>query len=58
MMCFAATFMTFIGSLIGMRLAYGSWPWEARKTWHWTESEIQFLRDTKEDREVEPGVWR
>ncbi len=34
---------------ISSRMAYGSWPWEAHKTWHWTRDEIKFLRDVNEN---------
>lgn len=38
-----------IGSLIGARLAYGSWPWQYWTTWTWTRAEIKYLRDVIEN---------
>jgi hypothetical protein len=40
---------TLIVSVLGARAAYGSWPWETIKTWHWTRDEIAYLRAVQEN---------
>ena len=32
-----------LSTLIGVRMAYGSWPWESRKTWHYNRSLVDDL---------------
>jgi hypothetical protein len=41
--CVVYSVLTFASTVLGCRLAYGSWPWEPRKTWHWTEYRISSL---------------
>ena len=39
----AITALQLVVMLVGMRLLYGAWPWEARKTWYRTRQAVAYV---------------
>ena len=39
----------------GMRLFYGSWPWEARKTWYCTRQAVEYVEALRGEKRRDPA---
>ena len=39
----------------GMRLFYGSWPWEAKKTWYRTRQAVEYVEALRGEKRPEPA---
>ena len=40
----------------GMRLFYGSWPWEARKTWYRTRPAVEYVEALRGEKRRDPAL--
>jgi len=40
----------------GMRLFYGSWPWEASKTWYRTRRAVAYVEALRGEKKRDPGA--
>jgi hypothetical protein len=42
----------------GMRLLYGAWPWEARKTWYCTRQAVDYVEQLRSEYKRDPALRR
>ena len=50
----AITALQLVVMLVGMRLLYGAWPWEARKTWYRTRQAVTYVEALRGKKNAAP----
>jgi len=51
----AITALQLVVMLVGMRLLYGAWPWEARKTWYRTRQAVTYVEALRGEKKRGPA---
>ena len=52
---FAVAALVLVLVVGGMRLFYGAWPWEARKTWYRTRQAVDYIDALRGEKNSTPG---
>ena len=55
---FAVTALLLVVVITGMRLFYGAWPWEARKTWYRTRQAVDYVEALRGEKKRDPALQR